>query len=72
MRRERLRQQMLVELGRIPFHCAMPDISGEAKLAVLVEEVGEVARALNDRTELVEELIQVAAVALAWIESLEK
>src|SRR5258708_56706 len=45
------------------------------KLAVLGEEVGEVARAMletdlgNDTQEHVEEeLIQVAAVAVAWVE----
>lgn len=53
--------------------CAHPDMDPLAKLAVLVEEVGEVARALNDRepVEALEaELVQVAAVAVAWIESL--
>lgn len=38
------------------------------KLAVLAEEFGEVARAVNelDMSNLEEELIQVAAVALSW------
>lgn len=38
--------------------------------SVLVEEVGEVARALNEGLEpnLEEELIQVATVAIAWLE----
>jgi NTP pyrophosphatase (non-canonical NTP hydrolase) len=53
----------------------MPD---EQKLAVLVEEVGEVARELcESRAEsrspdsnLKTELIQLAAVAVAWSESL--
>ena len=42
------------------------------KAAVLNEECGEVARAVLDRDEdaLVNELIQVAAVAVAWLESL--
>ncbi len=43
-------------------------------LAVLTEEVGEVANALieHDRTDahVREELVQVAAVACAWIEAL--
>lgn len=37
---------------------------------VLLEEVGEVARAVleRDRLNLRQELVQVAAVALAWLE----
>lgn len=49
-----------------------PGSDGE-KLAVLVEEVGEVARALLEREgpeRLRAELIQVAAVAVAWAETL--
>ena len=42
-------------------------------LPVLVEEVGEVARILcdnpNDKDSLEEELIQVAAMASAWIDA---
>lgn len=46
----------------------MPDVE---KLAALVEEVGEVGRALTydgdqGRDHLVVELIQVASVALSW------
>lgn len=40
---------------------------------VLVEEVGEVARAIlerEDKKHLAEELVQVAAVAVAWVEDL--
>ena len=43
-------------------------------LPVLVEEVGEVARALCDREAAVrvrEELVQVAAMALAWADAIE-
>lgn len=42
------------------------------KLSALVEEVGEVARALNDDAapiRLQEELVQVAALACSWLES---
>lgn len=45
----------------------------EIKLTVLVEEVGEVARAILERSSqrhLHDELIQVAAVAVAWAECL--
>lgn len=43
-------------------------------LPVLVEEVGEVARAMCDREpaeRVREELIQVAAMALAWADAVE-
>ncbi len=48
----------------------MPD---SQRLAILVEEVGEVAHALTydgDKDRLETELIQVAAVAASWIEAL--
>ncbi len=48
----------------------MPD---SERLAILVEEVGEVAHALTydgDKERLEIELIQVAAVAATWIEAL--
>lgn len=46
------------------------------RLAILMEEVGEVAHELtydqrNDRDKLVKELIQVAAMAASWVEYLE-
>lgn len=51
-----------------------PDMPTLEKLAALVEEVGEVGRALTydqDHSEGLErELIQVASVACTWIESL--
>lgn len=58
--------------------CGDPRMSHEKKLAVLVEEVGEVARELCDaRAErrkpspnLRVELVQVAAIAVAWAEAL--
>jgi NTP pyrophosphatase (non-canonical NTP hydrolase) len=41
-------------------------------LAILVEEVGEVALAINegDTSNLAEELAQVAAVATLWLEGM--
>jgi NTP pyrophosphatase (non-canonical NTP hydrolase) len=69
---ERYRQQELRDKRRIPFTCDNASIAPEKKLAVLVEEVGEVASALQpDGGNLREELVQVAAVALAWLEALE-
>jgi len=52
------------------------------RLAILAEEVGEVAKELNEdrlgnldpydwRDRRVKELIQVAAMALSWVEALE-
>lgn len=64
------RQRQDVKWGRSPGH--WPNGSG-VKLAVLVEEVGEVARALLEEEgdeRLLEELVQVATVAVAWAETL--
>lgn len=38
-------------------------------LAILTEEVGECAKAILEGKGLTRELIQVAAVAVAWVES---
>jgi len=51
--------------------CSSTLVSPAVKAAVLAEECGEVARAALDGTlELQAELVQVAAVAVAWLESL--
>lgn len=53
--------------------CSSADVADVVKAAVLAEECGEVARAVLDRSPteaLVEELTQVAAVAVAWMEAL--
>lgn len=57
--------------------CADPLLPTERKLAILGEEYGEVAKALNEEwvgqpANLREELIHVAAVAVAWAESLTR
>lgn len=41
-------------------------------LTILLEEVGEIARAILEGTPVKPELVQVAAVALCWLEALEK
>lgn len=66
IRKERTRQDKLWgELNRTYTH--------ERWLAVLTEEVGEVARdVLEGKPTLREELVQVAAVAVAFIESLDE
>ena len=55
-------------------------LSGAEWLAVLMEEVGEAARAVlrqrvvgdGDVRQLREELVQVAAVAVQWVEALDR
>jgi hypothetical protein len=71
---ERLRQQE--KWNRIHTHgkgdCSSADVPEPIKAAVLGEETGEVCRALldGDREGLRRELVQVAAVAVAWLEGL--
>jgi NTP pyrophosphatase (non-canonical NTP hydrolase) len=76
--RERHRQEEPKREGRFTHTCADDMPLGE-KYAVLGEEVGEVARCVlemsgkaNDKhnRDLRKELIQVAAVCVAWAESL--
>ena len=52
--------------------CSSPAVDDIVKTAVLSEECGEVARAVldTDIDQLRTELIQVAAVAVAWLEAL--
>lgn len=40
------------------------------RLSILVEEVGEVAAALQGDGDLQEELVQLAAVCVRWLEEL--
>ena len=51
--------------------CSSADVADIVKAAVLAEECGEVARAVLDGKALRSELVQVAAVAVAWLESME-
>lgn len=52
--------------------CSSPAVPTVVRVAVLTEECGEVARAVldQDRDGLRAELVQVAAVAVAWLESM--
>lgn len=85
---ERDRQVALFVEGRISFECSSVVAEPRRKLRVLIEEVGEVAEAIDEwerwnaspragvqqqraQKHLVTELIQVAAVCVAWLESLE-
>jgi hypothetical protein len=72
VRAERARQNEHVASGRWRHTCADAAMDDYEKLAVLGEEFGEVARALLERRPLAnlrDELVQVAAVAVAWAES---
>jgi NTP pyrophosphatase (non-canonical NTP hydrolase) len=53
--------------------CSSAGVAPIVKAAVLAEECGEVARAVLDLddTQLRTELVQVAAVAVAWLEGLD-
>lgn len=70
---ERFRQEELCALGKFEHTCAHPEWTDRQRLPVLVEEVGEVARAIQtgDLDNLREELVQVAAVAVAWVEAID-
>lgn len=64
-------QERALELrvaGRLAWTADDPGCPDVLRLAALMEELGEVARALHDgnREELDRELSQVAGVALAW------
>lgn len=52
--------------------CSSGDVPVTVKVAVLAEEFGEVSRAVLDKNSagLRAELVQVAAVAVAWLEGL--
>jgi NTP pyrophosphatase (non-canonical NTP hydrolase) len=69
---ERRRQDFLKSQGKFAHTCAdaMP---ASIKLAVLAEEFGEVARAVCERdyANLREELVQVAAICVAWLEAID-
>lgn len=81
---ERARQNTLVDAGKIPWNCANSMVSLADKHAVFTEEVLEAAREFTAhacsglaverheiRRKLHAELIQVAAVTVAILESLE-
>lgn len=78
---ERQRQSLLKAGGRFKFTCADLEMTNPERLAVLAEEFGEAAHEVNEtigghaalnRANLRKELVQVAAVACAWIEALDK
>lgn len=76
--RERARQEILKLVGRFTSTCADTTMPLGHKLAVLAEEFGEVSYEVCEAlaghpaapADLREELVQVAAVCVAWIESM--
>ncbi len=68
---ERERQEQLHTDGTLPWICSQPDCPDVLRLAALMEEVGEVGSALLGDGDLRTELVQVAAVAVAWLEGIE-
>jgi hypothetical protein len=78
---ERLRQRQLFAERKFSFTCSSPVIDPCRKFRVLMEEIGEVAEAIDyveqhpkskfHRDHLITELVQVAAIAVAWLESFE-
>lgn len=80
VRVERFRQESLRIAGKFKQTCADPKMSDNVKFVVLGEEFGEVARELAETAidpkrenldNLKKELIQVAAVCVAWCEAIE-
>ena len=80
---ERERQNELLRTGKILFNCASPVVDAKRKFRVLFEEGGEVAEAVDMHenskggknaaiAHLIDELVQTAAVSVAWLESLDK
>jgi NTP pyrophosphatase (non-canonical NTP hydrolase) len=74
---ERGRQERLKSEGKFTYSCADKEMQHSEALTVLAEEVGEAAHEVNegigpdrfiDKRRLLKELIQVAAVAVAWAE----
>jgi NTP pyrophosphatase (non-canonical NTP hydrolase) len=74
IRREILRQLDLQQAGKFKHIAFDVGCSNETRLAMLMEELGEVARGLqnNDWRNLKEELVQVAAIATSWVARLEQ
>jgi len=71
---ERNRAEERQANGELDYTFARRDCPDILRLAALMEEVGEVARAIHDGANSIvigDELLQVGAVAVAWLESLE-
>ena len=69
--RERQRQRWSAPHAWGQGDCSSLTVDQTVKCAVLAEECGEVSRAVLDRQfgDIRRELVQVAAVAVAWLEA---
>jgi len=75
IRKEILRQLDLQQRGKFKHIAYDTGCSNEMRLAMLTEELGEVARALQhgpDWNNLKDELTQVAAIATSWVARLDE
>lgn len=74
VRRERDRQESLKREGKFRYTCADPEMTDGEFLSVLMEEVGEIAKAFNegDAEGAETEIVQVAAVCVARLERIGK
>lgn len=84
---ERIRQEQLRLEGKFPATCATvggPELSDDRCLRICVEEIGEIADALNERentlhrgeplpnpAHLRDEIIQLAACCIAWVQRID-
>lgn len=80
VKRERERQEKLRRQGKFAHTCAGPGMSNAERFLVLAEEFGEVGHELNEgigdgrivnMTKLRTELVQLAAVCVAWCEAID-
>jgi hypothetical protein len=79
---ERARQRRLFQEKQISFEVSSCVVCPGRKMRVLVEELGEVAKAIDQleevpnakrrRQELITELVQATAVTVAWLETPEQ
>lgn len=80
---ERMRQERLKATGKFLYTCADPQMLSADKYLVLGEEFGEVGRAILNMQgyatdykagleDIQKELIQLAAVCVAWLEFIEQ
>lgn len=81
VKRERERQEELKRKGKFAFTCADFEMNNYERFTVLGEEFGEVGHELNEAVgpgrvlaskKLRAELVQVAAVCVAWCEALDR
>lgn len=67
---ERTYQKACKEMGKFDYTCDEPQMNDHEFVSILLEEVGEVAKALNDGDikNFRYEILQVAAVCVARLE----